>query len=94
MFKYPHTEGPCKSVTKEHCVFKFDNGYGASVIRGFGSYGYQDGLYELAVLGPGGRLVYDTPITDDVLGHLTPDEVNDLLDRIAGLPPRVEQGAV
>ena len=82
MFKYPHTDGACKAVLNEHCVFKFDNGYGASVIRGFGSYGYKDGLYELAVLGPSGRHVYDMPI----LGHLTVAEVNDLLDQIAALP--------
>lgn len=85
MFKYPHTDGACRSVANEHYVFKFANGYGASVIRGFGSYGNEDKLFELAVLNPNGRLDYSTPITDDVLGYLTTTDVNDLLDRIAGL---------
>lgn len=31
-------------------LYRFVNGYGASVIRHFGSYGGNDGLYELAVI--------------------------------------------
>jgi len=31
-------------------VYKFPNGYGASVIQHKGSYGYQKGLWEVAVL--------------------------------------------
>jgi hypothetical protein len=50
----------------------FGNGYGASVVRSAYSYGGRDGLYELAVLA-GNTLCYDTPITDDVEGHLTPE---------------------
>ena len=53
---------------------EFDNGYGVSVVRGFGTYGAEDGLYELAVT-KNGRLCYDTPITDDVLGYLSPEDV-------------------
>ena len=64
--------------------FKFDNGYGASVIND--GYGAEDGLYELAVLGPQGGLTYETPITDDVLGWLTEAEVAETLDKIAALP--------
>lgn len=40
--------------------------------------------YELAVL-KHGRLCYDTPITDDVIGYLTSNEVYELLDRIEQL---------
>lgn len=40
--------------------------------------------YELAVL-EYGELCYSTPITDDVIGYLTSDEVYDLLDRIEQL---------
>lgn len=64
--------------------FRFDNGYGASVIND--GYGREKGLYELAVLGPDGHLTYETPITDDVLGYLTADEVAEALDKIAALP--------
>lgn len=66
--------------------FRFDNGFGASVIQGPYSYGGPDGLYELAVLDLGGRLTYKTPITNDVEGYLTGEQVQELLDRIAALP--------
>ena len=64
--------------------FRFANGYGASVIDD--GYGHKEGLFELAVLGPDGGLTYATPITDDVLGYLTPDEVGAALDQIEALP--------
>lgn len=68
----------------------FPNGYGASVIRSSYSYGGADGLYELAVLRGNEsdwRLTYDTPITDDVIGHLSESDVSALLKRIEALPP-------
>lgn len=72
-------------------LYRFPNGYGASLIRGgFVAYG---GL-EIGVLrydGEGVRdygLTYDTPITDDVLGYLSEDEIPGILDRIAALPAR------
>ena len=65
-------------------VYKFPNGYGASVIRHKGSYGYSKGLWELAVL-EGDELCYDTEITDDVIGHLNDPEVDRLLRRIQQL---------
>lgn len=46
-------------------LHRFDNNYGASVIRAIGSYGYEDNLWELAVLkfeGSKWTLCYDTPI--------------------------------
>ena len=63
---------------------KFPNGYGASVIMGVGTIGGSQLLYELAVL-KGDDLCYDTPITDDVIGYLTPEVVTDLLRQIAAL---------
>lgn len=66
-------------------VYKFPNGYGASVIRHKGSYGFTKGLWELAVLDDTGDLCYYTPITDDVIGHLTDEEVNLKLNEIRGL---------
>jgi hypothetical protein len=60
----------------------FDNGYGASVVKGEHTYGGRDGLYELAVLGKDGRLTYETPVTDDVEGYLTEDDVTKLLEQI------------
>ena len=63
----------------------FDNGYGASVIIGPHTYGGEDGLYELAVLGKDKKLTYDTSVTDDVEGYLTEDDVTKLLEQIQKL---------
>ena len=62
----------------------FDNGYGASVVKSPYSYGGNQGLYELAVI-KDNNLCYDTPITDDVLGYLTEDQVTDYLRQIQEL---------
>lgn len=66
-------------------VYKFPNGYGASVIRHKGSYGFKNGLWELAVLDSSGDLCYSTPITNDVIGYLTDEEVILKLNEIRGL---------
>lgn len=68
----------------EQWEYKFDNGYGASVITGSIAYCNNVQPYELDVL-KHGELCYDTPITDDVIGYLTEDDVSDLLDRIEQL---------
>lgn len=70
-------------------VFKFGNGYGASVVRFNGSYGYEAGLWEVAVVkfnGDDWRINYETPITGDVIGHLTEPDVAQLLRDINALP--------
>ena len=64
---------------------EFENGYGASVVKGEYTYGGKDGLYELAVLDSNGNLIYDTSITDDVIGYLTQQEVTDLMEQIQKL---------
>ena len=63
----------------------FDNGYGASVVSHNYSYGGNSGLYELAVLDKDGKLTYDTPITNDVVGYLSPEQVTEYLFRIQDL---------
>ena len=65
-------------------LFKADNGYGASIVQSNYSYGGEQGLWEVAVL-KDGEICYDTPITNDVLGYLTEDEVNSVLSDIAAL---------
>lgn len=66
--------------------FKFENDYGASVIKHYGSYGYEYDLFELAVLDykddEYGELCYNTKITNDVEGYLTNEDVLRLLNRI------------
>ena len=71
-------------------IYKFDNGFGASVIRTEYSYGSEDGLWELAVIRFLGdvekfEIVYDTGITDDVIGDLTPGGVEQELEKIEKL---------
>lgn len=67
-------------------IYKFDNGYGASVIKNAFSYGWGDDLWELAVIKFKGafdwEIVYDTEITDDVVVYLTEDEVQEILKKI------------
>lgn len=83
--KWPASE-PWNGGEKK--VFKFDNGYGASLIKCPGSYGYDDDLWELAVL-KDGQLCYDTPITDDVIGRLNDPEADAILEEISRLPPAI-----
>ncbi len=76
-------------VVSDQWICRFPNGYGASVVQGDYSYGGKEGKYELAVIlfdGDKWSLTYETPITEDVIGWLTLDEVAALLIRIAVLP--------
>ena len=66
-------------------LYQFDNHMGASVIRHDGSYGSDQGLWELAVLNEAGEINYSTEITNDVIGHLTWAEVSETLRRIQAL---------
>ena len=84
----PHSVG--NGVQAKHF---FDNGYGVSVVQftspyGGGSYGYEEGLYESAVLKgteEDFEICYDTVIADDVLGHQTEEEVEVLLYEVENL---------
>jgi len=66
-------------------VYLAENGYGASIVKHSFSYGNDQGLWELAVLGKDGSLTYDIEITDDVLGYLSEEDVNETLLRISKL---------
>ena len=80
-----------ENVIEENPIFngnqiklKFENGYGASFVNHYGSYGN-----EIAVLVFDGDedmgISYDTDITDDVLGHLSDEEVVEALNKIKEL---------
>ena len=72
----------------EQKIYKFENGYGASVICNDISYGHELGLWELAVIKwneDEWSLCYDTEITNDVIGYLNEDEVDNVLQQIEGL---------
>jgi hypothetical protein len=78
-------------------LYRFENGYGASIVQHMHSYGGEDGLWELAVIQWGEGLaelgkdhwdfVSDTPVTDDVIGHLQWSTVVEILADIKDLPP-------
>jgi len=77
-------------------VYKFKNGYGASVVRFYGSYGFESGLWELAVLefkGDDWQLTYKTPVTSDVIGYLQWSQVEEVLKEIEALPPLLKVGS-
>lgn len=88
----PHINYPDRGIAAKHF---FPNGYGVSVVRfttpyGYlgGSYGAEEGLYEVAVLKgveDNWEICYDTPITSDVLGYLSEEEVEVLLYEIENL---------
>jgi hypothetical protein len=63
----------------------FENGFGVSVVSHTYSYGGKDGLFEVAVLDEDGDLTYNTPVTNDVIGFLNPDEVTDIMEQVQNL---------
>ena len=91
----------CTTVNSIHDgiqrIYHFDNGYGASVVCHSASYGGQKGLYELAVITwPDPivehnynyfRIAHVPEIikTDSVVGWLTENEVEALLEKIKQL---------
>ena len=77
-------------LPSEQHVYRFGNGYGASVVRGPYTYGGDKGKYELAVVrfsGDNFAVTYETPITSDVIGWLDVPEVAKVLDAIVALEP-------
>lgn len=76
-------------------IYRFPNGYGASLITNWMAHGGR----EMAVIRFDSEsiesysLVYDTPVTSDVLGYLSPEDVDPLLDQIAALPDPAEVSA-
>ncbi|HAA8292754.1 TPA_asm: hypothetical protein GHP91_04275 [Listeria monocytogenes] len=67
-------------------VYKFPNNYGASVVSGPYTYGI-----ELAVIlfdNEDWHIVYDTPITNDILGYLNEVSLKRALKDIYDLPIR------
>jgi hypothetical protein len=77
----------------QQALMFFPNGYGVSVL--IGGHAYSDGSapYELAILTGNVKeweICYDTPITDNVLGYLTPEEVTEYMIEVQKLK-RVEQ---
>ncbi len=84
--QYVHTSR--ELLTSHQVVFKFPNGYGASLIKGATTYGGNAGLFEIAVMKWEGEeydIDYTTPITNDVLGFLNKEKVVSTLTQILNL---------
>ena len=63
-------------------IAEYKNGYQASILNyGFGG---EHNLYEVAVL-VDGEICYDTPVTEDVLGYVSEEEVVKICSRIRNL---------
>ena len=63
----------------------FNNGFGVSVVSHSYAYGGRDGLYEIAVLDSDDNLTYATPVTNDVMGYLTEEDVTNVMKEVQGL---------
>lgn len=74
--EFKKLEDPYNGV---QAIINFDNGYGASIVSHEFSYGGKSKLYELAVLDKDGNITYDTPVTNDVLGHLNSENVTETM---------------
>lgn len=78
-----------KRFLGQQSLYRFENGYGASVIPDVSGglelavIKYNDSLYMGCF-----ELCYDTPITDDVCRHLDEVTVNELLIQIKSLPAK------
>lgn len=79
-----------KSHPNKNCGFNtqaeinFDNGFGVSVITGDSAYSSEGAPYEVAVLYDG-EITYSTPITNNVLGYQTAEEVTDIMKQVQEL---------
>ncbi len=86
---HPHGNMP-DGIAARHF---FPNGYGVSVVRfttpfGSGSYGAEEGLYEVAILKgleEDWEICYDTPVTDDVIGYQSVEDIDNLLSQVESL---------
>lgn len=72
----------------DQTMYRFDNKRGASIVFHRGSYGYEQGLLELAVAtwskdGSEWDIDYSTDITRDVVGYLNEQQASELLQRIS-----------
>lgn len=85
---------PNEQLGGAHYIFKFPNGYGASVIKHIGSYGFSEDLWELAAIKfetdlseamhkpDDWRITHIAELDLDIEGYLTDERVRELLNDI------------
>lgn len=83
MFGQPCIDKGSRFMVGEHYWFTFDNGWGASVIRGEISFG----SWELAVVGKDGHLNYDHPVSQGDVVRGDEAEIAEMLALIKATPP-------
>lgn len=69
-------------------IMFFNNGYGISVVTGKYAYGDDKSPYECAVIKGNERnwhIVYNTPITNDVIGYCDKKQVTKIMKQIQEL---------
>lgn len=74
----PH---PCSWLSGQQALLELDKGYKVSVLLGAAFYSNGEDTYELAVM-KDGRVCYTTPITDDVLGHRSEEEITEAMIKL------------
>ena len=91
LFNNPHLDRHHLNGKGVQKIYKFDNGYGASVVRlksplgdGYTSYTSNENEWELAVL-KDDSITYKTEITSNTIGHIEEDEVEKILNKISKL---------
>ncbi len=78
------------SLERDRYIISFKNGYAASVIffkAGTAYIRHREPCYEIAVR-YNGDIVYDTPVTGDVVQVNDEEGVAEVLRKIEALPPR------
>jgi hypothetical protein len=69
---------------REYMIADFDNGYSASVLTVDDGNGLKSRVFEVAVMRDG-EIVYDTPVTDNVVRVLGATELKNVLVQIQQL---------
>lgn len=77
----PWLGDPCPGVRYR---FAFPNGYEASVIKFWGTYGWEQDQWEMALM-KDNEIVYEHDFKEDVIGFLTDEEVNEYLTKIKNI---------
>ena len=70
-------------------IFRFENGYGAGIVKMLSTHYHPEDLWELSVMKFYDKchcdLAYDVPMEDYIYDHLTDEDVRNLLVRIKEL---------
>lgn len=81
---YIITNSPTGGIANEQTLYRFENGYGASVIYGRHSYGLEVAvIWFIPETEADWTITYNTPLTDDVIGRV--EDLDEVLKQIKNL---------